>query len=475
MHLPNNGRTAPLLINGTRTLVTVAGSRELAYWDLATGNRLGNPIPTAPWGLYRLMASPDGNWIAACGNYGPELFNSRTRESVFQVNHTNVVTDLAFSRDSRMMLSVSWDRTARLWSIPDGRRIGESLVHTENIAICALSGDSKVIATAQDDGLVRIWQRPVETLVVSSHKTWGQRPRLSFDGKLLAPGLWHEGPLGDGVMHNERLRVLRSTDGRPAGPPILTGGTLIESCVCGDNATVAAIYTRDNKAYLRTWNVKSGLPLFNPISLPKTPYCIAARPGSKHVAIICDGGGIPVYDCITGKQLLLAKFQGWGDDVKRAVQAAYSPDGKTLVTIGSYPRKTICVFDADNLKPCYAPLKPLPHQENTFRSFEISRDSRYLATIENGRNNARVWDLATGHVISKPMMHPGSHFGLYSVSFSPDGDRILTGCKDGIVRCWDWKTGTLASPPMAVNDEVFDVRFTPDGRYAISTLRSKGD
>src|SRR5262249_6043940 len=82
-------------------------------------------------------------------------------------------------------------------------------------------------------------------------------------------------------------------------------------------------------------------------------------------------------------------------------------------------------------------------------------------------------DLATGRALSKPLPHPGDFWGLFSVRFSPDGRYLLTSHKDGQVRSWDWQAGKLACPPLAHDDESFDVAITPDGRFALTAVRGR--
>jgi len=89
------------------------------------------------------------------------------------------------------------------------------------------------------------------------------------------------------------------------------------------------------------------------------------------------------------------------------------------------------------------------------------------------KNAAQVWDLATGRALSEPLPHPGDYWGLYSVRFSPDGCYLLTSHKDGQARYWDWQAAKLACPPMAHDDECFDAAITPDGRFALTTVRGR--
>jgi len=46
----------------------------------------------------------------------------------------------------------------------------------------------------------------------------------------------------------------------------------------------------------------------------------------------------------------------------------------------------------------------------------------------------RVWDLASGEVLLELMSHGGD---VQSVAFSRDGEYIVSGGEDGIVRVWN--------------------------------------
>src|SRR6266436_5045920 len=110
------------------------------------------------------------------------------------------------------------------------------------------------MATVQNDGLLRVWQRPVddpviaqaagwiptefrlpsriprvEGVVIARETGWGHRPRISFDGKLVAQGFWHESPLGSRHQGVNRLRVIATANGQPAGANIFLPGALVDS------------------------------------------------------------------------------------------------------------------------------------------------------------------------------------------------------------------------------------------------------
>jgi hypothetical protein len=68
------------------------------------------------------------------------------------------VTSAAFSPDGERIVTVSQDKTARIWDAMSGKPIGESLKgHDDVVRSAAFSADGKRIVTASDDKTARIW------------------------------------------------------------------------------------------------------------------------------------------------------------------------------------------------------------------------------------------------------------------------------------------------------------------------------
>ncbi len=53
------------------------------------------------------------------------------------------------------------------------------------------------------------------------------------------------------------------------------------------------------------------------------------------------------------------------------------------------------------------------------------------------------------------MPHPGDYTGIFSVAFSPDGNFVLTGNKDGRARLWDWRAAKQAGPRYSIKTKFF--------------------
>src|SRR5262249_46036176 len=66
----------------------------------------------------------------------------------------------AFSADSRLLLTGSYDFTARVWDARSGQSITPPLRHGANILDAAFDASGRAIITGCEDGRVRVWDLP---------------------------------------------------------------------------------------------------------------------------------------------------------------------------------------------------------------------------------------------------------------------------------------------------------------------------
>jgi WD40 repeat protein len=97
------------------------------------------------------------------------------------------------------------------------------------------------------------------------------------------------------------------------------------------------------------------------------------------------------------------------------------------------------------------------HRENV-SSAAFSPDGKRLITGSTDRT-ARQWDVASG---TPGIELRGHDAAVTAVAFSPDGARLATGSKDQTARVWDAASGRAATT-MRLKDPVNSVVFSPDG------------
>jgi tetratricopeptide (TPR) repeat protein/Tol biopolymer transport system component len=140
------------------------------------------------------------------------------------------------------------------------------------------------------------------------------------------------------------------------------------------------------------------------------------------------------------------------------VGISFSPDGRRFITKG-YVRVVLTLWDA----MAGVELRRLTRVPRT-HDFAFSPDGKRIALAE-GRDTASVWDAETGEQLT---VFRGHDSPVVSVAYSPDGRRIASSSRE-IIRIWDAATGTEL---MRLEDEkaaaIRSLTYSPDGSRLIS-------
>ncbi|KAG9084254.1 hypothetical protein FRC06_004151, partial [Ceratobasidium sp. 370] len=104
--------------------------------------------------------------------------------------------------------------------------------------------------------------------------------------------------------------------------------------------------------------------------------------------------------------------------------------------------------------------------ESRVYSVAFSSDGHRIVSGSHD-NTLRVWDAVTGAPIGNPLT--GHSHNVTSVAFSPSGHRIVSGSSDRTVRVWDADTGApIGNPLTGYSDYVTSVAFSPNGHRIVS-------
>jgi FOG: WD40 repeat len=149
----------------------------------------------------------------------------------------------------------------------------------------------------------------------------------------------------------------------------------------------------------------------------------------------------------------------------RVSAVAFSPDGQYVVS-GSYDG-TAWVWEAATGRK----VARMTHGDGV-SAVAFSPDGQYVVSggcDKRGENyrciegTARVWEAASGREVAR-LTHDD---WVFDVAFSPDGRYVVSGSEDNTARVWEAASGREVAR-LTHDDWVFDVAFSPDGRYVVS-------
>jgi WD40 repeat protein len=124
--------------------------------------------------------SPNSRWLVAQHDEA-RLWDMQSDDPEQQwrvlPGHSNFVASVAFSPDSRWLVTASWDKKALIWDLA-AEHPEESFVkldHKTALYSVAISPDGRWVVTGAEDGTARMWDLTAENPAASSLVLRGHR------------------------------------------------------------------------------------------------------------------------------------------------------------------------------------------------------------------------------------------------------------------------------------------------------------
>ncbi|MCP3919718.1 MAG: hypothetical protein GY711_29645, partial [bacterium] len=450
-------------------LVTVAGERGrgiVQVWSLDGKERARIEGPKGA--MRTATLSPDGSLIATASDGSVATLWSLSGERIADLaGHTDDVLDALFTPDGRRVVTASQDGTARVFTA-SGVPVATIAPDRGELRSLAISPDGKRVLVGCLDGGAHVWGIDGTPLLElpDGGEFAAEIVAFSADGeRILTAGassarLWTERgePVAElgGSTYAGRV-MLRSAAFSPDGTHVVTSwndGTAriwdadgVERAALVDDAVIeAAAFSPDGRRVvtgsitgtMRVWNLSGGL-LRTIRDGERVCRDLAFLAGGR---ILFNRGSIPghgirLWDWIGGGVRALRAHSSAVDTV------AVSPFDGRIVTAST--------DGAANLwSPDGVHVAELAGHDGMLSGAQFSPTGGLFATLQiNVTTDAaapgpvRVWD-ADGRL---RLTLVGGDDTADTVSFAPDGTRIVTSDRSGPTHVWDMAGKELAATP----------------------------
>lgn len=143
--------------------LAVGGFRRITLWDATTREMRGEITDSLAGRISALAFTPDSKLLLAADSVDSasgRLLNIDPAKAAIERSesaHGDSIFAIAVSGDGRLAATVSADKSAKVWSLADGKPIHHLEGHTDYVLAAAFSPTADRLATAGDDEEIKIW------------------------------------------------------------------------------------------------------------------------------------------------------------------------------------------------------------------------------------------------------------------------------------------------------------------------------
>jgi WD40 repeat protein/serine/threonine protein kinase len=493
-------RSADASLDGRR-VVTVHENGTARIWDVASGAELiwlsnvHQPVFRATTAIVRILSSmfPPVSPLQS-------LIALDILSGLYGFGESN--TTAAISSDGSRVLTASHDGLVRVWEAESGETMGAAdsgqfvqvlgfstdgsrvLIATmlgsalsvdamqgstlpglklDSITSVAQSPDGRRIVTVSKDQTASVWDTTSGEEILRLGMTPSSRGSPGEFRTLRPAAFSPDGRRVFAAIDDSKVRIWDAVDGSELATLDEDQGWFVDVAFSPDGNRVI---TASSEEIVRIWNVATRSELARLRGHSAEITCVAFSPGGGRVRTGSEDDTARIWDAFSGVEL--TTLRGHKAAVESAVFLRHATQIFTVSKDG-----TARIWDvASYSESATLERHGLKAHSYVVRSASFSPDGNRVLTVCREvafQDTARVWDIASGAEIKidgpVPALHDFSErtfFGLSAV-FSPNGDRILTAEFGGTAQIWSSSSGGEIATLDGHVDGVHSAVFSPDG------------
>jgi WD40 repeat protein len=319
--------------------------------------------------------------------------------------------------------------------------------HGAKVVSAEFSHDGKFIVTRTMDNKVRLWDAVTKKVIRElNQNTASNSVTFSPDGKLIATGGI------DGIV-----RIWNGTNG-DAIRELQVHAQVHRTVFSPDGNTLVSV--SDDPRVL-VWNVATGELIKTLNGHGAAVSEVTFSPDQNHFATEAADEKAIIWSLDSDKGIELHGLTG----TKAAL--AFSPDGQFLATEGG-PGTSLGALRKGDYPVTVWDIKgnmkfQLRGHQDYIAGMSFSPDGNAIVT-SSGDSTARLWT-ADGQLVRELRGHSRP---LATALFSPDGKFVVTASADNTVRVWDSLDGQLVTEFRGHSQAVNNLAFSSDGQFMVT-------